>query len=363
MSEVKSIDAKLYRIPLAEVLSDAKHGDHTHFELITVTLTLKNGRVGVGYTYTGGWGGHAIHAMIVHDLTPFLLGKDSADIESLHEGMQWHVHYVGRGGVASFAIAALDIALWDIRGKEAELPLWKMSGGESDRCKAYCGGIDLNFSEKKLLENISGYLDRGVNGIKIKVGRENLKEDVERVRKVRQHMGPDIALMVDANYAMDVSTAIEAANEFAPYDLLWFEEPIIPEDLQGYRRIGHESAIPLAMGENLHTVHEFDQACRHAGLSYLQPDAATCGGITSWLRAARLGARSGLEVCSHGIQELHVGLLSGQPGAGWLEIHSFPIDEYTKRPLVIENCLAVASNEAGTGVEFDDARLSAHRIK
>jgi len=362
MTDISAVDARLYRIPLAEVLTDAKHGDHTHFELVTVTITLADGMQGTGYTYTGGWGGHAIHAMLVHDLASFVTGKNPDNVEALHDDMQWHVHYVGRGGIASFAIAAIDIALWDLRGKRQNTPLWKLAGGASNHCKAYCGGIDLNFSLDKLLNNISGYLDRGFNGVKIKVGRENLNDDIERVAAVRRHIGPEIAFMVDANYAMDVDKAIEAARGFSPHDLLWFEEPVIPEDLQGYNRIASCTDIPLAMGENLHTAFEFDQACQQTQLGFLQPDAGTCGGITTWLRASEYAARNGISICSHGMQELHVSLLAAQPHAGWLEAHSFPIDEYTTRPLKVENHMAIAPDEPGTGVEFVDEKIAPFRL-
>ena len=117
MARIRSVEARLFTIPLSEVLSDAKHGDHTHFELITATVRLDNGIDGTGYTYTGGRGGHAVLAMIEHDLAPALIGRDAEAVEELYEAMQWHIHYVGRGGIASFAISAIDIALWDARGR------------------------------------------------------------------------------------------------------------------------------------------------------------------------------------------------------------------------------------------------------
>ena len=128
---IQRVETRLYRVPLAEVLSDAMHGDHTHFELLTTTVTLASGLQGTGYTYTGGKGGHAIRAMIEHDLSPMLLGQNADAVEALHERMQWHVHYVGRGGIASFAISAVDIALWDLRGKSSSQSLLQMAGGAS----------------------------------------------------------------------------------------------------------------------------------------------------------------------------------------------------------------------------------------
>jgi L-alanine-DL-glutamate epimerase-like enolase superfamily enzyme len=168
--------------------------------------------------------------MIRDDLKPILVGHDAEDVEALYDAMQWHVHYVGRGGVASFAISAVDTALWDLRGNANGRLLREMAGGAANGTKTYCGGIELNFSTDKLLANAQSYIDRGFNAAKIKVGHNNLTEDVERVRAVREMIGAEIAFMVDATYALSVSQSIEAANALKPYDILWFEEPTIPDD-------------------------------------------------------------------------------------------------------------------------------------
>lgn len=362
MNKITEVTCQLFRIPLDEPLADAKHGTHTHFELVTVQITLEDGDVGVGYTYTGGVGGNGIKATIDADLAPFLIGKDASDIRGLYDAMIWRMHYVGRGGISTFALSAVDIALWDIKGKQTNQPLWKMAGGHASHCNCYCGGVDLNFPLPKLLENISGYLARGAEAIKIKVGLPKLEDDAHRVQMVRELLGPDREFMVDANYSMSVDHAIAASHAFEPHNIRWFEEPTLPDDYFAYQTIASSTSIPLAMGENLHTIEEFKLAFAIASLSYIQPDASNCGGITGWLDVATLAKQQGIPVCSHGMQELHVSLVSSQPCAGWLEIHSFPIEKYTTRMVEIKNGQAIAPDTAGTGVIFNWEKLIADHV-
>jgi L-alanine-DL-glutamate epimerase-like enolase superfamily enzyme len=349
---IADVLTEYYCIPLSEELGDAKHGIHTHFELPIVKIILEDGSEGVGYTYTGGVGGRSICQMIEYDLKSFLIGKDASCIERLWEDMNWKIHYVGRGGISSFAISAIDIALWDLRAKKADEPLWKLLGGANNSTKCYAGAIDLNFPMEKLLNNIQHYLEQGFKAVKIKLGQETLDEDINRVAEVRKLIGQDIVFMVDANMKWSIETAIKAAKQLRQYNVLWLEEPTIPDDYDGYKRISQEGGLAIAAGENLHTVYEFQNMISRGNIDFPQPDASNIGGITGWLKVANIAFAHNLPVCTHGMQELHVSLMSAMPHASYLEVHSFPIDQYTTRPLVINGGRAVAPNEPGIGVEF-----------
>ncbi|MCX5517403.1 mandelate racemase/muconate lactonizing enzyme family protein [Kaistia defluvii] len=356
---ITGIKSRVFRVPLEEPMQDARHGLQTYFELVTAEIATADGQTGLGYTYTIGTGGHATKAMIDHDLAPMLIGHDADDIDTLYDEMQSRLHYVGRGGIASFAISAIDIALWDLRGLRQNLPLWKMAGGAGNSPLTYRGGVDLNYPIEKLVESVGGYLDQGYRAIKIKVGKPDLAEDVARLRAVRERIGPSNKLMVDGNFGYDLDRAIAAGKAFEPFDLTWFEEPMEPDDFAGYGKLAKATRVPLAMGENLHTLQEFKHAFEHSSLSFIQPDASNCGGVTGFLRVARLAEPLGIPVCSHGMQELHVSLVPAVPNAGWLEVHAFQIDRYTLRPLVVVDGRAVAPDEPGSGVRFDWAALEA----
>jgi len=243
--KIVSIDSALYQVPLAVPLSDSTHGEIPSFELITVRIQDDQGVEGLGYTYAVGVAGLAIQVLIDRYLKSDLLGQDPGRIEYLWERMWWRLHYSGRGGTASFAISAIDIALWDLTGKRQGAPLWRLLGGSNPRVKVYAGGVDLHFSLDALKDQARRFLARGYGAIKMKVGRPRLSEDITRVRAIRELIGPDVPLMVDANMGWTAEQAIRASRALEEFDIYWLEEPTIPDDLAGHVRIAREGAYPL----------------------------------------------------------------------------------------------------------------------
>ncbi|MBF2760847.1 MAG: mandelate racemase/muconate lactonizing enzyme family protein [Ectothiorhodospiraceae bacterium AqS1] len=362
-SPIRRIETRRYRIPLPVVLSDSTHGEMRDFGLVMVEVHSDDGDRGLGYTYSvGDIGTGAIASMIADDLAPALIDADPLATEGNWQRMWWRVHFVGRGGIASFAIAALDIALWDIKGRRAGLPLWRLLGGADPKVMAYAGGIDLDFTIDALLEQAEAFKKAGFRAIKMKVGRKRIAEDVERAMAMREFLGPDFPLMADANMRWSVEQAIRAARELAPADLHWLEEPVIPDDIEGQLRVAREGGIAIAAGENLHSLHEFNHLIRSGGVDFPEPDAATLGGITPWMKVAHLAQANSLSVTSHGVHDIHVHLLAAVPNASLLEVHGFGLERFIEEPLAIREGFALAPSRPGHGIRFDLDALEAHRV-
>jgi L-alanine-DL-glutamate epimerase-like enolase superfamily enzyme len=350
---IVSLEAGLYRIELPVALSDSTHGTITHFELITVRLRDSDGAEGVGYTYTVGAGGAAVHALIDQGLRPVLIGADADGIEALWQKMWWHLHYGGRGGSVSLAVSACDIALWDLKARRFNTPLWRLLGGFDPAVPCYAGGIDLDFPLDALLRQTDDNLAKGFRAIKMKVGRPRLSEDVERVRAMRAHLGADFPLMVDANMRWTVDEAIRAARAMRDSELVWLEEPTIPDDVAGHARIVRDGGVPIATGENLHTLHEFQAMIAAGGVTYPEPDVTNCGGVTVFMKVAHLAEAYNLPLTSHGVHDLTVHLLAAAPNRSYLEVHGFGLDRYIAEPLAIREGRAIAPDRPGHGVRFD----------
>ncbi len=361
MATITGLATSAYRIPLPVVLSDSTHGDITHFELITAEVTDADGATGLGYTYTVDSGGTAIHALIARYLTPVVLGRDADRIEETWQAMWWALHFGGRGGQTSLAIAAVDIALWDLAAKRAGRPLWRHLGGYDPAVPCYAGGIDLQFSEAELLAQSDRFRSQGFRAIKMKVGRDNLREDVARVAAMRRHLGDGFPLMADANMRWSADTAIRAARLVADHDLVWLEEPTIPDDIAGHVRILREGGHPIAAGEDLHSLNEFKELIAQGGVSFPEPDVATVGGVTVFMKVAALAEAFNLPLTSHGVHDLTVHLLAASPNRSFLEIHGFGLDRFIAEPMAMVEGKAIAPERPGHGVAFDKAALEAFR--
>ena len=362
MARIADITAGHYRIPLPVALSDSTHGTMTAFELITVRVRDADGEEGVGYTYTTGHNGRAIHATLAHDIAEITAGADADLIEQIWNKVWWGLHYGGRGGPSVLALSALDIALWDLKARRARLPLWKLLGGNDPNVPCYAGGIDLDFTIEALLEQTDGNLKKGFHAIKMKVGRERLSEDVARIAAMRKHLGDGFPLMVDANMKWTVDESIKRARAFQPFDLVWLEEPTIPDDVAGHTRIVREGGMPIATGENMRTLWEFKHMIAAGGVTYPEPDVTNCGGVTVFMKVAHLAEAFNLPVTSHGAHDVTVQLLAACPNRSYLETHGFGLDRYIAEPMRITEGNAIAPDRPGHGVAFDWKGLEKVRV-
>jgi L-alanine-DL-glutamate epimerase-like enolase superfamily enzyme len=353
MAKLTSIEPGFYCIPLPVVLTDSTHGEMKAFELNTVRLRDADGAEGTGYTFTVGRNGGAIDSVLTREITELMAGEDADTIERLWQKAWWALHYGGRGGPTVLALSAFDMALWDLKARRAKLPLWRLLGGYDPRVPCYAGGIDLDLPLDALLRQTDDNLAKGFRAIKMKVGRKNLFEDVERVAAMRQHLGQAFPLMVDANMKWGVDEAIRAARALQPFDLTWLEEPTIPDDPAGHARIVREGGLPIAAGENLRTLWEFKLYIAGNGVTYPEPDVTNCGGVTPFMKIAHLAEAFNLPVTSHGAHDVTVHLLAACPNRSYLEAHGFGLERYIAEPLQIEDGAALAPERPGHGIEFD----------
>lgn len=353
MPRIAAVEPGFYRIPLPEVLTDSMHGEMRAFELNTIRIRDADGAEGVGYTFTAGRNGAAVDAVLTREFPGIMAGEEADHIERLWQKAWWALHYGGRGGPTVLALSAFDMALWDLKARRVNLPLWNLLGGFDPKVPAYAGGIDLDLPLEKLLRQTDGNLAKGFRAIKMKVGRRHLHEDVARVRAMREHLGEGFPLMADANMKWTVDEAIRAARALQPHDPAWIEEPTIPDDPAGHARIVREGGLPVAVGENLRTLWEFKQFIACGGVTFPEPDVTNCGGVTPFMKIAHLAEAFNMPVTSHGAHDVTVHLLAACPNRSYLEAHGFGLDRYIADPLQIEDGFAIAPDRTGHGIQFD----------
>ncbi|RZI62748.1 MAG: mandelate racemase/muconate lactonizing enzyme family protein [Rubrivivax sp.] len=311
-------------LPLATPISDAKvltgrQKPMTEIALLFVEVVTRDGHEGLGFSYSkrAGGPGQFAHAK---EIAPALLGEDPSDIAKLWNKLCWAGASVGRSGLSTQAIGAFDVALYDLKARRARLPLAKLLGAYRDSVACYntSGGF-LHTPLEQLLVNASASIERGIGGIKLKVGQPNGALDLKRVDAVRRHLGDHVALMVDANQQWDRPTAQRMCRTFEPLRLVWIEEPLDAYDHEGHAALAAAFDTPIATGEMLTSAMEHGDLIRHRAADYLMPDAPRVGGITPYLKIAAQAEQAGLMIAPHFAMELHVHLAATYPTEPWVE--------------------------------------------
>ncbi len=331
-------------------------------ETIFVEIETSDGCRGLGYTYTIGTGGRAILAMLRTDLLHRLIGKDPRQIEAIWNELFWATHGTVVGAITSLALAAIDTALWDIKCQLAQQPLWMLAGGARDRVPLYdTEGGWLQLSIEELVAGARQSVANGWPGVKIKVGKPDAQEDVERLTAVREAIGASTHLMVDANQSLTVAEAKRRARLFEPLDLFWFEEPLPAEDISGHVQLAASTSLPIAVGESIYSPSHFREYLAAGACGIVQVDVARIGGITPWLKTAHLAETFNVKVAPHFLMELHVSLAAAVPNALYVE-HIPQLRRLTTRDITIEQGHALPSNEPGLGIDWDEDALQALRL-
>jgi D-arabinonate dehydratase len=318
---ITGITTKEFRWPRHKPITNGKH-TYTDVTFAVVEIETSEGITGIGL----GGGGEIERATIAR-LTPMLIGQDPINVERLWHKM-WEPKLIGRRGLTTRAISAIDIGLWDIRAKFANLPLYKLLGGFRDRVPTYIAGgyYEEGKGLRELAREMEDNVRMGAKAVKMKVGAVPLAEDVARVRVAREAVGPDVKLMVDANCAYRYYEAIQFAKRIEPYDIFWFEEPVAPDDYDGHRKLAQATSIPIATGENEYTRYGFRDLIRHECAAILNADAKVLGGVTEFMKVAALAQANDLDIAPHGSQDIHVHLVAAISNGLILEFYRDTVD-------------------------------------
>ncbi|HEY3081398.1 MAG TPA: mandelate racemase/muconate lactonizing enzyme family protein [Chloroflexota bacterium] len=319
--KITRITTEEFRWPRRVPIRNGKHV-YTHSGLGLVKIETDDGITGIGLGGTG-----LVEQATVEQLKKELIGEDPIDVERLWHRM-WVPKLIGRRGLTTRAISAIDIGLWDIRAKKAGLPLYKLLGGYRDRVPTYIAGgyYEEGKGLRELAEEMQQNLEMGARAVKMKVGGAPMREDVERVRVAREAVGPDVKLMVDANCAYRYYEAIRLARQIEPYDVFWFEEPVAPDDYEGHRKIAQATGIPIATGENEYTRYGFRDLIKAEAAAILNADAKVLGGVTEFMKVAALAQAHDLDVAPHGSQDIHVHLVAAISNGLILEYYRDSVD-------------------------------------
>jgi len=331
-------------------------------ETIFVRLRTAGGVEGIGYSYTIGTGGEAVLSLLRTCLLDVLVGLDVHRPEAVWRALFSATRATTVGAITSLALAAVDTAVWDARCTASGLPLWVAAGGSRPSIPLYdTEGGWLHYDTDELVAQALESQRRGLNGVKIKVGKPRGHEDAARLAAVRDAVGPGMDIMVDANQSLTAAEAIRRAALFEPLDIFWFEEPLPAEDVAGHRRLAQSTTLPVAVGESLYSVGHFREYLQSGAASIVQVDVARVGGITPWLKVAHLAESFNVAVAPHFLMELHVSLCCAVPNALYLE-HIPQLRAVTTRELEVRDGHGIAPDAPGLGIAWDFDAIDDRRV-
>lgn len=345
-------------LPLANPISDAKvltgrQKPMTEIAMLFAEIETKDGHKGLGLSYSkrAGGPGQFAHAK---EIAPALIGEDPSDISRLWTKLCWAGASVGRSGMSTQAIGAFDVALYDLKARRAGLSLSKLLGSQRDSVQCYntSGGF-LHTPIDQLVVNAGASIERGIGGIKLKVGQHDRALDIQRVETVRKQLGEHVPLMVDANQQWDRPTAQRMCRIFEEFNLVWIEEPLDAYDFEGHAALAATFDTPIATGEMLTSAAEHGELIRHRAADYLMPDAPRVGGITPFLKIASQAEHAGLSLGPHFAMELHVHLAAVYATEPWVE-HFDWLEPLFNERLEIQNGRMLVPTRPGLGLSLSE---------
>ena len=351
--------------PQQRTIGDAQQKRVEAVEFVLVRLDTDAGLVGWGFNWNYTKGTRAVKVMIDDAYAPVLLGRDPADREQIGRDLLYQTHFIGRLGVARVGASAVNLALWDLHCKQQGLPLWKVLGAASHRVKAYnTDGGWLTMTTDELIEDMTRLVARGFDRVKMKIGLQDPREDVARVKAVRRAIGPDVGLAVDVNTCWNLKTALRWGPKLEEFRLDWLEEPLSPFDVRGHARLAEALDVPIAVGETLYTVEMFREFLEADAAQIVQADVTKLSGIDEWLEVAALAKRSRVPVIPHTNvqQKVHVQLAAATPNVPMVEYCYESLADIWNEPLTVKDGYYSLPQEPGVGCEMQPDILKKFRI-